>query len=170
MKTSDTITKIASALLQAQQSITFAVKDSVNPHFQHKYADLASVIDAIKPALNKAGVVFIQTPSPSDDGRLHLTTRMIHAESGEWIEDEASCPLSKQDPQGFGSAMTYLRRYSLAAFAGLYQDDDDGNGACGKTPSTIGAKSGKTNRDDVSIDNLIDQPTGKTKTTNEIEL
>lgn len=81
-------------------------------------------------ALNNAGIVFLQTPSPSEDGTLALTTRLIH-ESGEWIEDTATCPLPKRDPQGFGSAMTYLRRYSLAAITGLYQDDDDGNAASG---------------------------------------
>jgi ERF superfamily len=128
MKTSESIKLIATALLKAQQEMTFASKGATNPHFKSKYADLPSVIDAVKSPLNDAGIVFLQTPSPSDDGRLHLTTRLIHS-SGEWIEDTATCPLPKQDPQGFGSALTYLRRYSLAAICGLYQDDDDGNGA-----------------------------------------
>lgn len=128
MKTSETITSIAGALLKAQTAITFAAKDATNPHFKSKYADLPSVIDAIKPALNEHGIVFLQTPSPSDPGALALTTRLIH-ESGEWIEDTAIVPLPKNDPQGYGSALTYARRYSLAAITGLYQDDDDGNGA-----------------------------------------
>jgi hypothetical protein len=128
MKSSDSITKIAAALVKAQSEITFASKDAQNPHFKNRYADLPAVIDAVKPALNKHGIAFVQSPSPSDDGRLHLTTRLIH-ESGEWLQDTAVCPLSKADPQGFGSAMTYLRRYSLAAITGLYQDDDDGEGA-----------------------------------------
>jgi hypothetical protein len=131
MKTSENITKIATALLQAQKAITFANKNARNPHFKNTYADLPAVIDAVKDALNNAGIAFIQTPSPSEDGRLHLTTRLIH-ESGEWIEDTAVSPLPKQDPQGFGSAMTYLRRYSLASICGLYQDDDDGEGAKAK--------------------------------------
>lgn len=128
MKTSESIKNIAPALLEAQNEITFAVKDAINPHFKNRYADLSAVIDAVKPALNKAKIVFLQSPSPSDDGKLHLTTRLIHA-SGEWIEDTAVCPLPKADPQGFGSAMTYLRRYSLASIIGLYQDDDDGESA-----------------------------------------
>jgi len=125
MKTSDNITKIAPALLQAQSNITFAGKNARNPHFKNAYADLPAVIDAVKEALNNAGIIFLQTPSPSEDGRLHLTTRLLH-ESGEWIEDVAVCPLPKSDPQGFGSALTYLRRYSLASICGLYQEDDDG--------------------------------------------
>jgi hypothetical protein len=124
MKTSESIIKISPALLQAQKALTFASKNAKNPHFKNTYADLSAVIDAVKPALNDAGIIFLQTPSPSDNGYLFLTTRLIH-ESGEWIEDTATCPLPKQDPQGYGSCLTYLRRYSLAAICGLYQDDDD---------------------------------------------
>ena len=121
MKTSESISNIAPALLKAQKAITFAVKDSTNPHFKNKYADLSSVIEAIKAPLNDAGILFIQTPSPSESGTLSLTTRLIH-ESGEWIEDTATIPLPRHDPQGFGSAMTYCRRYALAAAVGVYQD------------------------------------------------
>ena len=128
MKTSETISKLAVALLAAQKAITFAVKDASNPFFKSKYADLPTVIDAVKPALNDAGIVFIQSATPSDSGTLSLTTRLIH-ESGEWLEDTATAPLQKNDPQGYGSAITYLRRYSLAAITGLYQDDDDGQAA-----------------------------------------
>tara|TARA_R110000822_G_C15281739_1_gene490239 strand:+ start:905 stop:1462 length:558 start_codon:yes stop_codon:yes gene_type:complete len=126
MRTSDSIKAIGEALLTAQKAIKFAVKDSTNPHFKSKYANINSVIDAIKPALNDSGIVFLQMPSPSDDGKLHLTTRLIHSASGEWIEDTAVCPLQKNDPQGLGSAISYLRRYSLSCFVGLYADDDDG--------------------------------------------
>lgn len=128
MKTSDSIKEIAPALLMAQRNITFAAKTAKNPHFKNHYADLPSVIDAIKDALNDAGISFLQMPTPSEDGRLHLTTRLLH-ESGEWIEDTAVCAMPKQDAQGFGSSMTYLRRYSLAAICGLYQADDDGEAA-----------------------------------------
>jgi hypothetical protein len=128
MKTSETIGKLAIALLAAQKAITFAAKDASNPFFKSKYADLPTVIDAVKPALNDAGIVFIQSATPSESGTLSLTTRLIH-ESGEWLEDTATAPLQKNDPQGYGSAITYLRRYSLAAITGLYQDDDDGQAA-----------------------------------------
>ena len=128
MKTSESIKHIAPALLAAQKQMTFAAKDSKNPHFKNTYAGLPAVIDAVKDALNDNGICFLQTPSPSDDGRLHLVTRLLHA-TGEWIEDTAVCPMPKQDAQGLGSAMTYLRRYSLASICGLYQDDDDGEAA-----------------------------------------
>lgn len=126
MRTSESIKHIAPALLAAQKQITFAAKDSTNPHYKTQYAGLPAVIDAIKGPLNDNGITFIQTPTTPDmdDPRLWLITRLQH-ESGEWIEDTAICPMPKQDPQGLGSAMTYLRRYSLAAICGLYQDDDD---------------------------------------------
>ena len=109
MITSESITKIAPALLTAQRAITFAVKDAKNPQFKSTYADLSSVIDAVKPALNEAGIIFLQMPAPSDRDSIALTTRLIH-ESGEWIESTATCPLQKHDPQGYGSACTYLKR------------------------------------------------------------
>lgn len=128
MKTSESIKNIAVALIDAQTKIKFAVKDSTNPHFKSRYADLASVIDAVKESLNLNGIAFIQTPTESPAGTLALNTRLLHT-SGEWIEDTAVCPLQKNDPQGYGSALTYLRRYSLSAICGLYQDDDDGEAA-----------------------------------------
>lgn len=128
MRTSETLSKFAAAMLQAQAAITFAAKDAANPFFKSKYADLPTVIDAVKPALNAAGITFMQSATPSEPGTLSLTTRLMHS-SGEWIEDTATAPLAKNDPQGYGSAITYLRRYSLAAMTGLYQDDDDGNAA-----------------------------------------
>ena len=73
MKHSDSIKAIAPALLAAQKAIAFAKKDATNPHFKNKYADLPAVIEAIKPALNDAGISYIQTPAPSDDGKLHRT-------------------------------------------------------------------------------------------------
>jgi hypothetical protein len=128
MKTSESIKHIAPALLVAQQQMTFAAKDSKNPHFKNTYAGLPAVIDAVKEHLNRNNIVFIQTASPSDDGKLHLCTRLLHI-TGEWIEDTAVCAMPKQDAQGFGSCMTYLRRYTLASFCGLYQEDDDGEAA-----------------------------------------
>lgn len=127
MKTSESISKIAPALLSAQKAITFAARDATNPAFRSKYADLPSVVSAVKTALNEAGIVFMQAPTDNTPGTLSLTTRLIH-ESGEWIEDTATTPFVKQDPQGYGSAITYLRRYALAAMTGVYQDDDDDDG------------------------------------------
>lgn len=137
MKTSESIKHLTQALLQAQKAITFAGKNARNPHFKNTYADLTAVIDAIKPALNEAGIVFMQTPSPSDAGTLALTTRLVHADTGEFMEDTGVCPLPKSDPQGYGSAMTYMRRYSLASICGLYQDDDDGEQARPKVDTNV---------------------------------
>lgn len=128
MKTSESLAHIAPALLKAQKAIGFAVKDANNPFFKSKYADLPTVIDAVKSHLNDNGIVFLQTATDSDINTLSLVTRLLH-ESGEWIEDTATATLAKNDPQGYGSAITYLRRYSLSAITGLYQDDDDGNAA-----------------------------------------
>jgi hypothetical protein len=128
MKTSDSIGKLATALLHAQKAITFAHKDSKNPAFKSTYANLESVIEAVKGPLNDNGIVFLQTFSPSQAGFLNLTTRLLH-ESGEWMQDEMTVPLQKQDAQGYGSAATYARRYSLASITGLYQADDDGTEA-----------------------------------------
>lgn len=136
MKTSESIKQLSAALLKAQRSIKFASKDAKNPHFKSTYADLPAVIDAIKPALNDAAIVFLQTFSPSEAGFIAVTTRLMH-ETGEWIEDTATVPLPKSDPQGYGSAATYARRYSLAAITGLYQDDDDGNAASNTRPAQI---------------------------------
>lgn len=139
MTTSDLIDKIAPALLAAQKEIGNAAKDSKNPHFKSSYASLGSVIEAVKEAANKHGIVIVQTPSIGSTG-VCLTTRLIHT-SGQWIEDVAHTPLAKQDAQGVGSALTYLRRYSLAAFFCITQADDDGNDAVSAPAPKPAAKS-----------------------------
>lgn len=136
MRTSESITKIATALLQAQRAITFAAKDSKNPAFKTTYANLESVIEAVKLPLNDNDIVFVQAFSPSAPGFLNLTTRLIHS-SGEWLEDEMTVPLQKNDAQGYGSAATYSRRYALAAITGLYQADDDGQEAARPRPEPV---------------------------------
>lgn len=140
MQTSESISVISAALVKAQRGITFAVKDSINPHLKNKYADLGSVIEAVKGPLNENGIAVIQLPTESSAGYVALVTRLQH-ESGEWIQSTALVPMAKQDAQAYGSAMTYARRYALAAAVCLYQDDDDGNkaskgaGKAGITPA-----------------------------------
>jgi len=130
MMTSEKIDLIAPALLAAQKEIGNATKNAKNPHFKNNYADLGAVIDAVKEPLNKNGIVILQSLSGgiAESNSLHLTTRLLHT-SGQWIEDTASSPLPKADPQGVGSATTYLRRYALAAFLCITQEDDDGEAA-----------------------------------------
>lgn len=121
---SEAFTKICTALVKAQQLIGGAQKNAFNPHFKNKYANLESVLQAISPALEVTGLAVIQSPLPSDDGKLHLETMIIH-ESGEFISGTLVMPLPKQDPQGYGSALTYARRYHLSSMLGVVQDDDD---------------------------------------------
>lgn len=130
MLKSDTIKEIAPALVKAQSLIASADKSGKNPHLKNNYATLGDVMDAIKPAMEANGLMFIQTPQPSDDGKLHLETLIIH-NSGEFIGGVMVMPIQKPDPQGFGSALTYARRYHLSSLMGVKQEDDDGNAARG---------------------------------------
>ena len=134
MNKSESIASLAKALAKAQGEVENASKASVNPHFKSKYADLAEVLNTVRPVFSSNGLSFVQMPSFAD-GVVMVETVLMH-ESGEWISETASSPITKQDAQGVGSAITYLRRYSLAAFAGVAQEDDDANASIGsKAPS-----------------------------------
>jgi hypothetical protein len=110
-----------------------AVKDSANPFFKSKYADLASVVEAIRAAFSANGLSYIQTVEPHPD-EVRVETTILHS-SGEWIScGYLSLPVSKADAQGFGSALTYARRYSLSAAVGVAPEDDDGNAAVAAKP------------------------------------
>lgn len=128
MPQSESIKELATALSKVQGQLTFAKKDSANPFFKSTYADLESVWDSCREALAKNGLAVIQMPGNFFEGRMWLITRLVHT-SGEWIEQEMSVPVTKPDAQGAGSALTYMRRYALAAFVGIVQADDDGNAA-----------------------------------------
>jgi hypothetical protein len=129
MKTSETISNLAAALVALQGETEHANYDKTNPHFRSKYASLAEVIDVIKGPLAKHGLSVLALPGYQADVGYLLTTRLIHA-SGEWIETEMKLNPTKDDPQGLGSAITYMRRYTLPGI-GLYasEEDDDGNAA-----------------------------------------
>lgn len=127
---SESISAIAPALVKTQSLIASADKSGKNPHLKNNYATLGDVMDAIKPAMESNGLMFIQTPVPSDDGKLHLETLIIH-NSGEFIGGVLVMPIQKSDPQGYGSALTYARRYHLSSLIGVKQEDDDGNAARG---------------------------------------
>jgi hypothetical protein len=120
--------KIATALVKAQKAFGPALKSSTNPHFKSKYADLAACIEAVIDALNNNGIALIQQSHECADGVI-IETLFIH-ESGETLSGgKLHVPASKQDPQGYGSAMTYARRYALQAACGIAPEDDDGNRA-----------------------------------------
>jgi len=122
---------IATALVKAQKDFSPALKTSTNPHFKSKYADLSACVEAVIDALNSNGIAMIQRTHDDESG-VTVETVFIH-ESGEMIESgKLHVPASKQDPQGYGSALTYARRYSLMAACGIAPEDDDGNAASQK--------------------------------------
>ena len=133
MNQSQDITELSRAMLQVQQGIRPAMKDATNPFTRSNYATLNSVMESCRDALLSQGILFTQLPCPAPvelgAGHIGLETRLIHAESGQWISSMAVIPLPKNDPQGMGSAITYARRYSLCAMLGIVTEDDDGEGA-----------------------------------------
>ena len=134
VRMSDSIKNISKALVGAQAEVGKALKNQKNTHFRSQYADLSAVLEVSKPALAKQGLALTQFPGEAE-GRLTMSTLLIH-ESGEWIQlPPASIPLQAQTPHGFGSAMSYLRRYTTSAILAISVglDDDDGNEATEET-------------------------------------
>ena len=128
MNKSETIKEIATALSKAQGEFLNAKKDKINPFFEKNYAGLSSLWDACRLALSKNGLALVQGPSVNES-HVTINTLLMH-NSGEWIESELILNAGKPTPQSVGSAITYARRYSLAAMLGLVaDDDDDGNEA-----------------------------------------
>lgn len=148
MKTSESINELAKALSAAQGDMGGAAKDTKNPFFNHNYADLASVKEAIRVPFAKNGLSVVQFPQTTYSGDpqayewtakrsgevrygvrvfcvVSVVTRLLHS-SGQWMEDSVSAMLPNGDPQSVGSAITYLRRYALQAAAGVAPEDDDG--------------------------------------------
>ena len=128
METSQTISKIAVALLASQKEMSNAIKGSKNPFFKSTYADLNSVREACLPALNNNGISIIQ-PTIFKDGKNFINTILIH-ESGEFISGLTEIVYSKQnDAQSQGSGITYARRYGIQSICNIGVEDDDGNNA-----------------------------------------
>jgi hypothetical protein len=123
-----------SALAAAQADMGPALKDSVNPAFKSKYADLASVMAACLPALNAHGIAVIQPPYQDETGSRYVKTVFVHGETGETAECAGPLIVAKSDMQGYGSAVTYARRYGLMSMAGIAPEDDDGNAAAKAPP------------------------------------
>lgn len=134
MEQSESVKSLAAALSKAQAAVEGAVKGKVNPAFRSKYADLASVWEACREALTENGLSVIQSPGEIADGRMAMTTQLMH-ESGEWVRGSLTIPLGKVDAHGYGSATTYARRFALAAFVGVAPEDDDGNAAAKAKPA-----------------------------------
>lgn len=133
MSQSELINELATALSKAQGEMQAAIKDKINPFFKSSYADLGSVWDAARPVLSKYGLCVMQTTEMTPDGsRIIMVTTLAHT-SGQWMKSFLPLNPAKNDSQGVGAAITYLRRYSLSAIVGVVcDDDDDGETAVGR--------------------------------------
>jgi hypothetical protein len=125
---SENINELITALAKAQAVIGVAIKQKDNPFFRSKYADLPAIWDVIREPLSRNGIAVIQAPQHDLEGNVYLETTIAHA-SGQWIRSSYPVTPVKPDPQGYASALTYARRYTLSAMCGVVQDDDDGNAA-----------------------------------------
>jgi len=133
--------QIATALVKAQRDFAPALKTSTNPHFRSRYADLAACVEAVIDALNQNGIALVQRTHDSDNG-VAVETLLVH-ESGETISGGIlHVPAAKHDPQGYGSALTYARRYSLMAACGIAPEDDDANAAQRTRPTPVPRNAG----------------------------
>lgn len=125
--------KIASALVKAQKGFGSALKTSSNPHFKSRYADLAACVEAVIDSLNDNGIALIQQTHECEGGVMVETT-FVHESGDVFSAGKLFVPAAKHDAQGFGSALTYARRYSLMAACGIAPEDDDGNAATASAP------------------------------------
>jgi hypothetical protein len=132
MNKSENIAELAKALNKAQGEMSGAKKKSANPFFKSKFADLNSVVDAVRIPFHENGLSYSQFPI-SQEGMVGVETILMH-ESGEWLSQQLLLPIVKNDPQAAGSAITYARRYSLQAVAGIPAEDDDGESAMTRKP------------------------------------
>ena len=120
--------QIAAALVKAQKAFRPALKTNTNPAFHSKYADLSACVEAVIDALNENGIMLSQRNLETETG-VTVETVFLHESGESWSSGPLHVPASKQDPQGYGSALTYARRYSLMAACGIAPEDDDGNAA-----------------------------------------
>lgn len=124
---SDQINELVKALSKAQKKFSHAEKNAKNPHFRSNYANLSAVIDACRDSLCDEGLSYAQVPKLN--GEQWVCETMLFHSSGQWISNQVPILASRADAQGFGSGLTYARRYGLAALVGVAQEDDDGNEA-----------------------------------------
>ncbi len=136
------LNEIAKALCSAQLEIKHAKKDAKNPFFKSDYSTLESISDSCLPALNKHAIAVTQTMAVNGHGMVLITT-LLHS-SGQWISSSYPVNPIKSDPQSLGSAISYARRYSLAAIAGVVSADDDGEVAMGRSTDTVLTQTNRT--------------------------
>jgi hypothetical protein len=137
MNTSEKTDKVYEALFNVKKEMGGVAKTSNNPFFKSKYADLNSHLDVAEPLLEKWGCMILQPPTVTVHGLQAVTTRIVHAASGQWIEGSMLLQSSKPDMQQLGAAVTYGRRFILSGLLGMKAEDDDGNFASGKTVDKV---------------------------------
>ena len=131
---SESIANLAGAIIKAQLELKPVKKDCDNPFYKSKYADLASVWEALRP-FHDHGIAITQSPAPSPHaGYIAIETQLTHS-SGEWIRSILELPMAKVDPQGAGSAITYARRYALGCMTGLVTEEDDDANSVSQPPT-----------------------------------
>lgn len=138
---SDKIDLFVKALIKAQALIDHATMDAENPHYESEFASLEAVINVSKKPLLENGIAVVQLPFLDGDGRSMLITTFLH-ESGQWMRSYTPIFLEKQTYQSLGSGISYMRRYSLAAFLNIGQKDDDGEAANSQQGEDVGASPG----------------------------
>jgi len=124
---------LAKALVKAQSSMNHAAKDSKNPHFKSSYSSLVSVIDAVRPHLASNGLAVVQKTHDAEGG-VCVETVLIHESGQEMSFGRLFVPATKQDAQGYGSALSYAKRYSIQSALCIASEDDDGNAATKSAP------------------------------------
>lgn len=139
---SEKITDLAKAMLEAQRAMSPVAKNADNPFTKSRYATLTQVMETCRKALFDNGLWVTQYTVPAESGFISLVTKIFHIESEQWQSSLLTMPAPKNDPQAYGSALTYMRRYGLSVIAGIVceDDDDDANGASGKTGDVSGAR------------------------------
>ena len=158
MKTSNEINEIAKALSLAQSEMSGATKQSTNPFYKSNYSDLASVMQAISLPFSAHGLCFVQA-AEANEQRVSVTTRIIHT-SGQWLEATTELPPTKADAQGWGSAITYAKRYGLQALCGVPSVDDDGQEAVKRVAAPKATPINKKQAEEI---NLLIEDTGTDK-------
>jgi hypothetical protein len=155
MKSSELINELAKALCNAQGQMGGAVKDSSNPFFKSKYADITSVIKAIKQPFSDNGLSYTQFPISNEHG-VGVSTRLMHV-SGQYLEMEYTLPTVKKDPQSSGSAITYARRYALQSIAGIPVADDDAEAAMLRGDENKSEVKTISDKQIITIEKLLDE-------------
>ena len=159
--------ELAKAMLAVQGAVSNVLRDATNPHFQNRYATLENVVAAIRPPCVANNLVVMQAAGEPSGGMIPVETRIIHAESGEWMKSTIALPATKPDAQGFGSAITYACRYSLMSLFNLPPADDDGNAASVKNgtnkPADSHTTGGKTKMDARTVKDGRQKSSGQAK-------